>query len=92
MRKTPSQIARALRTLKNAQRLELLRGVRILPGRDACEAVLAQFGVEYSGNTVPHLPLAQCTRDRCECKYVPIGSDKLRRLDATEKSSSKVPH
>jgi hypothetical protein len=40
----------------------------------------------------PNLPLAQCTRDRCECKYVPIGSDQLRRLDATEKSSSKLPH
>ena len=92
MRKTPSQIARSIRALRNAQRLGLLRAVRILPGRDACEAVLAQFGVEYSGNTVPHLPLVQCTRDRCECKYVPIGSDQLRRLDATKKSSSKLPH
>ena len=92
MRKTPSQIARALRTLKNAQRLGLLRGVRVLPGRDACEAVLAQFGVEYSGDTVPHLPLAQCTRDRCECEYVPIGSDKLRQLNSTGKSSPKSSH
>jgi hypothetical protein len=92
MRKTPSQVARSLRALKNAQRLGLLRGVRVLPGRDACEAALAQFGVEYSGNTVPHLPLAQCTRDHCECKYVPIGSDQLRRLDATGKSPSKSQH
>ena len=92
MRKTPSQIARALRTLKNAQRLGLLRGVRVLPGRNACEAAIAQFGVEYSGNTVPHLPLAQCTRDRCECEYVPIGSDKLRQLNSTGKSSPKSSH
>ena len=92
MRKTPSQIARSLRALKNAHRLGLLRGVRILPGRDACEAALTQFGVEYSGNAVPHLPLAQCTRERCECKYVPIGSDQFRRLDATGKSPSKSPH
>jgi hypothetical protein len=92
MRKTPSQIARALRTLKNAQRLGLLRSVRVLPGRDACEATLAQFGVEYSGNTVPDLPLAQCTSDHCDCKYVPIGSDQLRRLDATGKSPSKSQH
>jgi hypothetical protein len=92
MRKTPSQIARALRALKNAQRLGLLRAVRVLPGRDACEAVVAQFGVDYSGNTVPHLPLAQCTRDQCECKYVPIGSDQLRALDAIGKSPSKSQH
>ncbi len=92
MRKTPSQIARSLRALKNAHRLGLLRGVRILPGRDACEAALAQFGVEYSGSTVPHLPLAQCTRALCECKYAPIGSDQFRRLYATGKSSSKSPH
>ena len=92
MRKAPSQIARSLRALKNAQRLGLLRGVRVLPGRNACEAAVAQFGVEYSGNTVPHLPLAQCTRDHCECRYVPIGSDQLRALDATGKSPSKSHH
>ena len=85
MHRSPSQIARALRALRNAHRLGLLRGVRILPGRDACEAVQAQFGSEYPGNTVPHLPLPQCTRDRCECKYVPIGSKKFRRLRATGK-------
>ena len=85
MHRSPSQIVRALRALRNAHRLGLLRGVRILPGRDACEAVLAQFGREYPGNTVPHLPLPQCTRDRCECRYVPIGSEKFRRLRATKK-------
>ena len=92
MRKTPSQVARSLRALKNAQRLGLLRGVRVLPGRNACDAALAQFGVNYSGNTVPHLPLAQCTRDHCECKYVAVGSDQLRALDATGKSPSKSHH
>jgi hypothetical protein len=92
MHKSPLQIARALRTLKNAQRLGLLRAVRVLPGRNACEAALAQTDVEYSGNTVPHLPLAQCTRDHCECKYVPVGSDQLRTLDLTGKSPSKSGH
>jgi hypothetical protein len=92
MHKTPSQIARALRALRNAHRLGLLRGVRVLPGRDACEAVLAQFGSEYPGNALPDLPLSQCTCDHCECKYVPVGSDKFHRLDATGKSSSKPPH
>ena len=85
MHKSPSQIARSLRALRNAHRLGLVHGVRILPGRDACEAVLAQFGIEYPGDTVPHLPLRRCTRDRCECKYVPIGSEKFRRLRTTEK-------
>ena len=87
MHRSPSQIARALRALRNAHRLGLLRGVRILPGRGACEAVLAQFGREYPANTVPHLPLPQCTRDRCECKYVPIGSKKLRAYRQQEVSS-----
>ena len=67
----------------------MLLAVRVLPGRNACEAALAQTGVEYSGNAVPHLPLAQCTGDHCECKYVPIGSDQLRALDVTGKSPSK---
>jgi hypothetical protein len=92
MHKTPSQVARALRALKNAQRLGLLRGVSILPGRNACEAAIAQFGIDYSGNTVPHLPLAQCTRDHCECKYVPVGSAQLHALDAAGKSPSKPQH
>ena len=92
MHKNPLQIARALRALRNSQRLGLLRGVRILPGREACASVLAQFGVEYSGNSVPYLPLGQCTHDRCECEYVPIGSDKLRQLNSTEKSSPSLSH
>jgi hypothetical protein len=79
MHKSPSQIARALRALRNAHRRGLLRGVRILPGRDACDCVLAQFGREYPAETVLNLPLPQCTRSSCECKYVPIGSEKSRR-------------
>ncbi len=89
MHKTPSQIARSLRALRNAQRLGLLRGVRILPGREACEAVVAQFGTEYSTKNLPSLPLALCTRDQCDCKYVPVGSDKFRRLNVIEKPPSK---
>jgi hypothetical protein len=92
MHKTPSQIARSLRGLRNAHRLGLLRGVRVVLGRDACEAALAQFGAEYPGNNLPNLPLAQCSRDQCECKYVPIGSDKFHQLGAIGKSSSKPPH
>ena len=70
----------------------LLRGVRILPGREACSSALTQVGVEYLGSSVPCLPLAQCTRDRCECEYVPVGSDKLRQLNSTGKSSPKLSH
>ena len=65
----------------------LLGGVRILPGRNVCSVVAEQLGTIYSGNTVPHLPLVQCTCDPCECKYAPIGTDRLRRLDPTGKSS-----
>jgi hypothetical protein len=89
MHKTPAQIARSLRAFRNAHRLGLLRSVHISPGRGACEAVQSQRGVEYLGNHVPRLPLAQCTRDRCECKYVPVGSEQLRRLDINGKPSAK---
>jgi hypothetical protein len=92
MHKTPSQIARALRALRNAHRLGLLRRVSVLPGRDACEAALAQFGSEYPGNELPDFPLPQCTRDHCECKFVPVASDKFHRLDAAGKPSSIPPH
>jgi hypothetical protein len=91
MHKTLAQIARSLRGLRNAHGLGLLRSVHLSPGRGACEAARSQRGLEYMGNVVPRLPLAQCTRDRCECKYVPVGSEQLRRLDANEKPSSK-PH
>jgi hypothetical protein len=80
MHKTPAQIARSLRAFRNAHRLGLWRCVRVVPGPDACEAARSQYGVEYLGNVVPHLPLAQCTRDHCECKYKPIGSEQFRRL------------
>jgi hypothetical protein len=30
------------------------------------------------------MPLPQCTRDRCECKYVAIGSEKFHRLPTTK--------
>ena len=88
----PKQIARSLRALRNADRLGLVRGVRILPGPNACEAVVKQFASEYPANAMPSLPLPQCTGDRCQCKYVPIGSEKFRRLCATEKPPSKSLH
>jgi hypothetical protein len=92
MPKSPSQIARSLRALRNADRLGLVRGVRILPGSNACEAVLKQFASEYPANAVPSLPLPQCTSDRCQCKYVSIGSEKFRRLCSVEKPPSKSLH
>jgi len=85
---SPRQIAQALRALRNAHKLGLLRAVRILPGPKPCEAVVAQFGTEYPGNKVPRLPLRRCTRNRCDCKYVPIGSEKFHRLRTTKKPSS----
>lgn len=88
MHKDSSQTARMLRALKDAQRLGLLRGVFILPGRDACAAAVEQFSAIYTGDTVPPLPLAQCTCDHCECNYLPIGSDESDRSDMTGKSSS----
>jgi hypothetical protein len=92
MHKTPKQIARSLRAFRNAHRLGLLRSVRISPGPGACEAARSQYSVEYLGNVVPRLPLAQCTRGHCECEYVPMGSEKLlRRLHVTGKPSSKLP-
>ena len=91
MHKTPAQIARSLRAFRNAHRMGLLRSVRISPGPDACEAARSQFCVEYLGNVVPRLPLAQCARDHCECEYEPVGSEQLRRLRGTGKSSSEAP-
>jgi hypothetical protein len=88
MHKDSSQIARMLSALKDAQRLGLLRGVFILPGRDACAAAVEQFSAIYTGETVPSLPLAQCTCDRCECNYLPIGSGESDRSDLPGKSSS----
>ena len=76
---------------KECTKTRVVTLVRVLPGRNACEAAVAQFGVDYSG-TVPHLPFAQCDRAHCECKYVPIGSEQLRRQYSTGKSSSKSPH
>ena len=92
MHKTPAQIARSLRAFRNAHRLGLLRSVRISPGRDACNAARGQTTVEYMGNVVPRLPLAQCTQATCECDYVPAGGGKVMvRLRAIVNSSSGRP-
>jgi hypothetical protein len=90
MHKSPSQIARSLRAFRNAHRLGLLRGVRILPGPNPCAGVVGQFGSEYPGNTVPRLPLLRCRRNRCECKYVAIGSEKFRRLRTTKPTAENL--
>jgi hypothetical protein len=89
MHKSPKEIARSLRSFRNAHRLKLLLCVRIAPGHGACDAARSQAGVEYLGDVVPRLPLAQCTRARCRCDYVPVGSRRLDRLNANKKSRSK---
>jgi hypothetical protein len=81
MHKTPKDIARSLRAFRSAHQLGLLQCVRISPGRRACEAATAQGRLEYLGNAVPLLPLAQCTRTNCECDYDPVGTDRLRYID-----------
>jgi hypothetical protein len=90
MHKTPRQIARSLRGFRNAHRLGLLRSVCISPGPDACKAAQSQSGVEHPGNVVPRLPLADCTHERCECRYVPNGNEKLRELHITGTPPSKL--
>jgi len=88
MHKTPKDIARSLRAFRNAHRLGLLRSVRISPGKNACEAAIAQDRMEYLGNALPRLPLAQCTRAHCECDYVPIGTQKLQRMNANKSAKN----
>ena len=80
MHKNPRQIARSLRGIRNAQRLGLLRHVCISPGPGACEAARTMRGIEYPADALPRLPLAQCSSDQCECKYQPVGSNKLHRM------------
>lgn|SRR5690348_17233797 len=89
MHKYPKEIARSLRSFRNAHRLNLLRCVRIAPGREACDAARSLAGVEYPGDVVPRLPLAQCARARCECKYDPVGSSRLDQLNVNKKPYSK---
>ena len=92
MHKAPSQIARSLRAFRNAHRLGLLRSVRISPGAHACEAARSQQGIEYMGDIVPRLPLAECTRGLCNCKYAPLGSSRMHRLIASDKPRPSKPH
>jgi hypothetical protein len=89
MHKSPKEIARSLRSFRNAHRLNLLLCVRIAPGHGACDAARSQVGVEYLGDVVPRLPLAHCTRARCECNYEPVGSSRLDQLNVNRKTSSK---
>jgi len=89
MHKTPKEIARSLRAFRNAHKLKLISCVRIAPCHGACDAARSQAGVEYLGDVVPRLPLAQCTRAHCECDYEPVGSRRLDRLNANRKSPSE---
>jgi hypothetical protein len=89
MHKYPKEIARSLRSFRNAHRLNLLRCVRIAPGHGACDAARSQAGIEYPGNVVPRLPLAQCASLHCECIYEPVGSSRLDQLNVNKKSSFK---
>jgi len=91
MHEFPVQIARALRALRNAHRLGLLRGVRITAGAQACDAARSQHGTQYAGDAVPHLPLTGCTIARCSCKYSPIGSDQLRSSMLAESQRARLP-
>jgi hypothetical protein len=91
MHKTPAQIARTLRAFRNAHRLELLRSVCVSPGRRACDAARLQYGLEYLGNIVPRLRLAECMGEHCECKYVPLGSEQLHKLRAGYVSKGDAP-
>ena len=90
MHKSPTQIARSLRAFRQAHRFGLLRGVRILPGPIPRAGVIGQFGSEHPGNKVPRLPLPRCTRHRCECKYVAIGSEKFRSLRTTKPTAENL--
>jgi hypothetical protein len=83
MHKNPRQVARSLRAFRSAQRLGLLRHVCISPGPGACEAARTMRGIEYPADALPRLPLDQCSSDQCECKYQPVGSNKLHRMLAT---------
>ena len=89
MHKSPKEIARSLRAFRNAHRLNLLRCVRIAPGDGACDAARSQVGVVVSGWRRAAFASAQCTRARCECDYVPVGSRGLDRLNVNKKSPVK---
>ena len=75
MHKTPSQIAHSLRALQKAQKLGLLRSVRIAAGPYACGASAPQRDIEYLGSIVPCLPVAGCREVHCGCEEdEPFGS------------------
>jgi len=91
MHRYPRHIARSLRALRNAHKLGLLHGVRIVPGAQACSGAEAQRGTRYLIGALPRLPLADCECDRCECAYLPIGSAKLHRLNVNGKRPRAKP-
>lgn len=75
----PARLAEDLRrqsaALWHAHRLEILRGVRILPS-DGCEVSQAQKATVYAIGTLPGLPLDGCTRSpHCACFYGAVLKD-----------------
>ena len=88
--KSPKDIARSLRAFKNARKLGWLRGVRIVPGPESCEAARAQQNIEYLGSNVHQLPLAECTLELCACAYQPCGSELLQRLNVAGRQPKKT--
>ena len=60
------------------------RAVKIVPGLIACDAVQSLTDQIFLASESPHLPLGDCARADCRCKYAHLddrrsGSD--RRLD-----------
>ena len=60
------------------------RAVRIKPGLTACNAVQQLTGRVFLADESPHLPLGDCQRADCRCKYLHLedrrsGGD--RRID-----------
>ena len=43
----------------------------VAAGSDACVACLSVTDRSYLPNTLPDLPLEDCTRDSCRCRYEP---------------------
>ena len=46
------------------------RGVAISPSRDACDSARRLWNVRYLSKEAPRLPLADCNRRPCRCRYI----------------------
>ena len=45
------------------------RAVSVYPYSDCCQAAKAVNGKLFLSNDAPHLPLAECTAEKCQCVY-----------------------